>query len=339
MDNNLLSEQLSYNGDTQTVTHVHRIDYNGSTIEESTGNIIDTFRPRSKTTTSWIRIHGLRDTALIESICRAFNIDFLVTQDILNVNHPCKVESHTDYNFIVAKQIGTDEEQMHLCLVQGANFVLTFAESESTLFDEVRTAITKNVLRIRSRSADYLLSVLMNTIAGNYVAVGQNIADTLDDIETELLGEQNGDEVGSRIQAQRRRYMELKRVVMPLREQFPRLAHAEAQLVAKSTHPFLGDVNDHLTYVAQVIEGCRETLTSLVDLYVSNTGLRTNDIMMQLTIVSTIFIPLTFLVGVWGMNFRYMPELEWRYGYPAAWLLMIVIGFTVYAILKRRRWM
>lgn len=339
MDNNLLSEQLAYNGDTRTVTHVHRIDYNATTIEDATGNIINTFHPRSKSTTSWIRVHGLRDTALVESICRAFNVDFLVVQDILNVDHPCKVEMRDQYNFIVAKQIDTDGNVMHLCLVQGANFVLTFAENESALFDEVRTAITKNVLRIRSRSADYLLSVLMNTIASNYVVVGEDISDRLDEIETDLMGEHCGSDVGTKIQIQRRRYIDLRRIAMPLKEQFHRLTHTDSQLVRKATYPYLNDVNDHLAYVVQSIETCRETLASLVDLYVSNTGLRTNDIMKQLTIVSTIFIPLTFLVGVWGMNFRYMPELEWRYGYPVAWLLMLVIGISVYFMLKKRRWM
>lgn len=340
MDNNLLSETLTYNGDSQTITHVHRIDYNASTIEDTTGNIIGTFSPRNKTTTSWIRVHGLRDTALIESICKAFDVDFLIVQDILNVNHPCKVETHDLYNFVVAKHIDKNGDIMHLCLVQGANFVLTFAENDSSLFDKVRTAINKNVLHIRSRSADYLLSVMMNTITSNYVAVGQDISDRLDDIETDLMGAHNNDDIGAKIQIQRRRHIDLRRVVMPLKEQFPRLIHTtEQQLIKKVTHPFLNDVNDHLSYVAQSLETCRETLASLVDLYVSNTGLRTNDIMMQLTIVSTIFIPLTFLVGVWGMNFQYMPELKLKYGYPAAWLLMLAIGVAVYLALKRRRWM
>ena len=133
-------------------------------------------------------------------------------------------------------------------------------------------------------------------------------------LETELLASTDSKETGSRIQELRHRYLQLKQTVLPLREQYARILHSDSELFHKSVRPFLNDVNDHLQYAAQQIDLCRETLASLVDLYISNNDLRMNAIMKRLTIVSTIFIPLTFLVGVWGMNFRRMPELEWKYG-------------------------
>lgn len=125
---------------------------------------------------------------------------------------------------------------------------------------------------------------------------------------------------------------------MPLREQFQRLLRSDSGLVRKASRPFFNDVSDHLQNAVQLVEGCRETLSSLMDLYISNNDLRMNDIMKRLTIVSTIFIPLTFLVGVWGMNFERMPELHWRYGYAAAWGVMLVVGVAAYFIFRAKRW-
>lgn len=160
----------------------------------------------------------------------------------------------------------------------------------------------------------------------------------MDDLASELIAAVDARDIGAQILSLRRRYMDLKRTVMPLKEQFSRLLRSDSRLIRKGTRPFLNDVNDHLLYVAQSIDSCRETLASLMDLYVSNNDLRMNDIMKRLTVVSTIFIPLTFLVGVWGMNFRNMPELEWKYGYAAAWGVMIVIGVIVYLFFRTKKW-
>jgi len=130
----------------------------------------------------------------------------------------------------------------------------------------------------------------------------------------------------------------MKKAVLPLKEQYIKLLRSENEMMHKVNRPFFNDVNDHLQFVLQTIDICRETLSSLVDLYISNNDLRMNDIMKRLTVVSTIFIPLTFLAGVWGMNFKFMPELDWRYGYVAAWAIMLVTGLLVYWFLKRKKW-
>ena len=165
-----------------------------------------------------------------------------------------------------------------------------------------------------------------------------DIDNALEDLEEELLTVSEGNDIGIQIQSLRRQYMLMKKSILPLKEQYIKLLRGESSLMHKVNRAFFNDVNDHLQFVLQTIEICRETLSSLVDLYISNNDLRMNDIMKRLTIVSTIFIPLTFLVGVWGMNFKFMPELDWKYGYWFAWLLMVVIGMIVYAFFRKKKW-
>ena len=165
-----------------------------------------------------------------------------------------------------------------------------------------------------------------------------SIDDALEDLEEELLTITDENDIGIQIQSLRRQYMLMKKSILPLKEQYVKLLRAENLLIHKVNRAFFNDVNDHLLNVAQNIDICRETLSSLMDLYISNNDLRMNDIMKRLTVVSTIFIPLTFLVGVWGMNFRNMPELEWEHGYILAWGVMIVIGFVTYLFFRTKKW-
>lgn len=338
MKNNLLTEQLAYNGDSRTKTHIHLIRYSAGTFEET---LLDAFTPESVAVGAdekiWLRIHGLKDAACIEAVCTHFGADFLTIQDILNADHPSKVEEHDGFNFMVGRIFQSDSA-VQVRLMQGEHFVLSFVEGDSGFFDDVARALRDNVLRIRMRTADYLFLVLMNGVISNYVSLAMSIGDELDDLESELLAARNERDIGIQLQMQRRRYMELKRTVLPLREQFQRLLRSDSGLVRKASRPFFNDVSDHLQNAVQLVEGCRETLSSLMDLYISNNDLRMNDIMKRLTIVSTIFIPLTFLVGVWGMNFERMPELHWRYGYAAAWGVMLVVGVAAYFIFRAKRW-
>ena len=266
-------------------------------------------------------------------------------QDILNVGHPSKIEERESYNVVISKlsAVPTDEEdgdirQTHLCLVQGNGFVLTFMEEENRFFDDVVQAIRGNILKVRERNSDFLLSVLFNSLVGNYVSVVSRIDDDLEELESALFENADDRDTGIRIRLLRKQYLVMKQTVYPLKEQFSRLLHSDSALLQKNNRAFFNDVNDHLLYVVQTIDSCRETLSSLMDLYISNNDLRMNDIMTRLTVVSTIFIPLTFLAGVWGMNFKWMPELDWRYGYLLAWGIMLVLGVAVALYLKRKKW-
>lgn len=349
MKNNLLSEKLIYTGDSTTPTHLHLCTYNAIEIQEISG---DTFQSVAGTLNNerinWLQVHGMKDTETIHQICNHFEIDFLVLQDILNANHPTKIEEHDKHIVLILKLFYPNEHkeendldellQQQVCIILGNNYVLTFLEKETDFFDDISTALRNDILKIRGRQSDYLLSVLLNSIMGNYISTISAIDDALEDLEEKLLTITNGNDIGIQIQSLRRQYMLMKKSILPLKEQYVKLLRAENLLIHKVNRAYFNDVNDHLQFVLQTIEICRETLSSLVDLYISNNDLRMNDIMKRLTVVSTIFIPLTFLVGVWGMNFKFIPELDWRYGYLFAWIVMVVIGIVVYLFFKKKNW-
>jgi len=338
MNNNLLSEKLVYNGDEFGATRIRLVSYNSAGIKESVSAApFVSVSDLASDAVHWMRVNGLQDTEGIFALCAAFGVDFLVVQDILNIDHPSKVEEYAGFNFVVAKHFA-DDRITHVCLIQGRNFVMSFADCEAAIFDGVMKALTDNVLKIRTRSSDYLLTVLLNTLVSGYASVASCLDNELDELELELISSTDDRGSGARIQNLRRRYMDLKSAVLPLKGQYIRLLRTDSGLVRNATRPFFNDVNDHLLYVLQSLDGCRETLSSLMDLYISNNNLRMTDIMKRLTVVSTIFIPLTFLVGVWGMNFDFMPELRWRYGYLVAWVIMIVTATAVVVVFRSKRW-
>ncbi len=343
-NNNLLSEGLSYTGDSQTPTHVHLCSYNVTDVESHNcrdfDEMLSLLRPDA---INWIQVHGLRDTKLVQDICCHFGIEFLLTQDILNAEHLTKIEVHDRYNAVILKHLLPRTDGIYgvqqLCIVQGADFILTFTEMETDFFDDVYAALRNNVLKIRSRHSDYLLSVLLNSVMTNYMSVISQMEDELEDLEECFLSTKPEQQPGiDVIQLHRRNFRLIKKSVLPLKEQLGRLFYRESALLHKASRPFFNDVNDHLQFVLQTLEGCRDMLSSLVDLYLSNNDQRMNSIMKQLTIVSTIFIPLTFLAGIWGMNFHWMPELEWRYGYFVAWGLMVCVAVFVFVYLKYKKW-
>jgi magnesium transporter len=343
MKNNLLSEKLAYTGVSNTPTHLHLCTYNETEVQEFSGNKFSDIQSGIRENAiNWLQIHGLQDTETIREIGNYFDINFLVIQDILNPHHPTKIEQYESHMVLILKLFQLDKNnQLHkqqLCIIQGKNFVLSFFENESSFFNDVTTALQNNILKIRNRESDYLLSVLLNDVMANYRDTISTVEDSLEDMESRLLTITSASDIGIKIQASRRHYMHIKRAVFPLKEQYNRILFNDSELIHKKNRFFFNDVNDHLQFVLQTIEICRETLSSLVDLYISNNDLRMNDIMKRLTVVSTIFIPLTFLVGVWGMNFKIMPELDWKYGYLTAWIIMIIVGWIGYWFFKKKKW-
>lgn len=343
MKNNLLSEKLTYMGVSNTPTHLHLCTYNETEMHEFSANKFSEIRGEIKDNAiNWLQIHGLQDIETIREIGNYFGINFLIIQDILNPHHPTKIEEYESHMVLVLKlfHLGNNNQllKQQVCIIQGKNFVLSFFEDENSFFNDVVTAIKVNILKIRNRESDYLLSVLLNDVMANYRNVISTVEDSLEEMESRMLTITTASDIGIKIQESRRQYLRIKRAVLPLKDQFSKLILSDSKLLHKTNRIFFSDVNDHLQFVLQTIEICRETLSSLVDLYISNNDLRMNDIMKRLTVVSTIFIPLTFLVGVWGMNFKIMPELDWKYGYLIAWIVMFVVGVIAYLFLKKKKW-
>lgn len=343
MKNNLLIEQLSYNGEEITPTSVQLISYSSNDLTKET---VEYWNPEEKELdkdkTYWIKVDGLNQIKTISSIANTINLNFLLTQDVLNINHPTKIEEYENFILLVLKYFIVDEDDnyvpLQISIVLGSNYIITFSERKHPFMEDIIKALEQDVFHIRKRGADYLLSVILNSITANYTTAILQITDYLDDLEEELLSISTTKNLGIEIQTNRKQYLSLKKAILPLKEQYARLFRANNKLITPKNRAFFNDVNDHLQFVLQNIEMCRETISSLVDLFISNNDLKMNDIMKRLTIVSTIFIPLTFLVGVWGMNFSFMPELSWKYGYITAWGIMLFIGLIIYFYFKIKKW-
>lgn len=342
--NNLLDDELKYSGENALETHLHLCTYNSAGVQINDASNWEEVLPLlDDDHISWLQVHGLKDTSLVESACNYYGIDFLVAQDIMNVRHLTKIEQHDDYNVFIIKLLVPTENGTfiphQLSVIQGYKYVLTFVDRETNFFDNVWTALKNNVLKVRERSSDFLLSILLNSVMGNYMTVLSSLEDELEDLEESLLDNLGGSvtEIGD-IQLYRRQYRLLKKTITPLKEQMNILRRPGNPLIKEDNIPFFNDVNDHLQFVLQSLDSCRDTITGLVDLYLSNNDLRMNNIMKQLTVVSTLFIPLTFFTGVWGMNFKRMPELEWDYGYAVAWTILFTVTVLVFFYFKRKKW-
>lgn len=341
--NNLLSEQLAYIGASRTPTHLHLCSYNAESICMRDGKDMDDLLPYlNPNAINWIQIHGFQNTEVIQRVCQHFNVDFLTMQDILNSNHQTKIEQHDTYNVVILKLLSIKDGiymPQQIAIVQGGNFLLTLIEKETDFLNDIKTALEKNVLKIRNRQSDFLLSVILNSVMASFISIISGMEEGLEDLEGQLLSPVQADMPGiENIQQYRRNFRVIKKCIMPLKEEISKLLHTDNDLLHKASRPFFNDVNDHLQLVLQTLDGCRDMISALVDIYLSNNDRRMNNIMKQLTIVSTIFIPLTFLAGIWGMNFRWMPELNWRYGYAFAWALMLALVAAIYIYFKRKKW-
>lgn len=345
MKNNLLNDRFAYYGDSPTPTHLHLCVYDSAGVKRMTSeNPDEVLSEVGKGGKIWLQVHGLLDAGSIKRICDYFHISFLTTQDILNTGHQPKIEDDGTYITAILRMYKDGDaekdgwQEFNVSIVLGEDFVLTFMETENDYFEDVAEAISKNVFKIREHASDYLFSVLLNSVISNYVLLSGKIDDSLEELGSGLMTGVVEDDLGIRLQSLRRKYLQMRQGIAPLRDSYVTLFHTENPVMHYSTRPFFKDVNDHLQLTFQTLEICRETIASLTDLYISNNDMRMNAIMKRLTIVSTIFIPLTFLVGVWGMNFKFMPELDWRYGYLFAWILMAVIALSVVLFFRGKKW-
>ena len=291
----------------------------------------------------WINIEGIHDLELIKRVGDCYGLHPLVLEDIVNTNQRPKIEDYGDYIFIVARMINLHKDQSieteQVSLILGQGFVLSFQEGvEDDAFEPVRERLRTGRGRIRALGADYLAYSLIDAIVDKYFTVLEGMGELVEDLEDELSGDPSH-LVLRRIIALKREIIFLRKGVWPLREVASALERGESNLIDAETRIFFRDIYDHTIQVIDGVETFRDLLSGMLDLYLSNTGNRTNEVMKFLTVVGTIFIPLTFLVGVYGMNFKHMPELEWYNGYYALWIFMILITVGMIAYFKKKRWL
>lgn len=340
--NNLLQEKLEYTGTNITETTVTQICFNRETYEQQTFAAANFVRNDNEKNI-WLQIKGLSDTENIAKICKQFEIPYLTIQDILNTQHIAKIEYANDFVFVVSDLFSYSErnelENEQICLVLGKNFVLSFQESNANYFVAIEHALKTQQGKVSQQKTDYLFNILISTLIDRYLEVLEIQQNLLLDMEDALMEFRlECAETNTTIHNYRRDYLVLKKSLFPLKEQFGQLFLWDYMLIKKENHIYFRDTNDHLQQAYMMIEGNRETIASILDLYMTNNDLRMNHIMKQLTVIASIFIPLTFLAGVWGMNFQIMPELQWKYGYLLAWIIMIVAGVGCYIYFKRKKW-
>jgi magnesium transporter len=291
---------------------------------------------------TWIQVSGIHDVEKIDTIGKQYSLHPLLLEDILNTEQRPKVEDYTDYLFIVFKTLDFDEETHgirsdQIALVIGKNLLISFHENETGFFNPIRERIQSGKGRIRKMGSDYLAYALMDVVIDHYFITLEKLGSRIDDIEKSLLNNPSV-EVLHNINFIKREMVFLRKNIWPVRELVATLERRESPIIHQHTVIYLRDLYDHIVQAIDTIESMRDVLTGMLDVYLSSMSNKTNEVIKVLTIIATIFIPLTFIVGIYGMNFDFMPELTWRYGYPAIMLLMLLLVGGMLYYFRRNNW-
>ncbi len=321
------------------------IDYDEANHQEREMKTVEECIPfREKPTVTWINVEGVHEPKVVEKLGQCHGLHPLVLEDILNTDQRPKMEVYGDYVYIVLKMLyeggpGRPVEAEQVSLIFGPNFVISFQEGkEGDVFNPVRERIRSGKGLIRKMGSDYLVYSLIDTIVDNYFLVLEKLGEKIELLEEALVA-QPAPPTLREIQKFKNQMTFVRRVVWPLREVISGLGRKESPLVKETTEIYLRDVYDHVVQVMDTVEVYREMLSGMLDIYLSSVSNRLNSVMKVLTIIATIFMPLTFIAGIYGMNFKHMPELEWRWGYPALWLVVVLIGASMLIYFKKRKWL
>ncbi len=320
------------------------LNYSEETFEEIKAKSVGETISLTKTFkgTTWINIDGLHDEKSIEEICTFLDIHKLGMEDILNVNQRPKIEEYPGYlqAFIKMLTINQEDETIdyeQISFILKGNILVTFQEKAGNIFNNVRTRIKEAKGLVRKRGADYLLYALLDLIVDHYFIIIDNFSDKLDELETDLLNKP-GKENLNRLHLLRREILLLRRTIYPIREMIGRFEKLDESFITGNIRDYTRDLFDHTIIVIENIEVLRDRTSGLLDLYMNTVSIKMNEIMKVLTIMSTIFIPLTFIAGVYGMNFSNMPELQYKYGYFFILGFMMVVFIGMLIFLKRKKW-
>jgi len=332
---------LIYVGEHRTdAVSIQAIRYNSAAVEEFSAIAAKETRPLlTEDSVTWIDIDGIHDPHLIEEIGEQFGVHFLMLEDIMNSTSRPKVEFGDDYMFLTLKSIesipGKDELQLEqFSMIVGKNYLITFQEQKGDPFNPVRERIRTAKGVVRSRNTHYLAYLLLDIIVDNYITTSDRYSESIEKLEMAILRRPT-DLTLHRILSLRKDLMDFKRSIDPLRE----MVNAIQKEVDKNIAKYYRDLYDHILSEVENLNMYREMLVTLLDLYHSSLSYKMNSVMKVLTVITTIFVPLTFLVGVYGMNFKYMPELEWKYGYFAVMGIMSIIVLAMLNYFRRRKWL
>ncbi|MCX8189889.1 MAG: magnesium/cobalt transporter CorA [Candidatus Diapherotrites archaeon] len=317
------------------------IDYSENSFEEKTLEKVEDCLPfKEKKNVTWINVVGIHETQEIEKIANKFGIHPLTIEDIVNTNQRPKMEDFENYVFVVLKMVYYSNENLNfeqISIILGENFVLTFQEKEGDVFGLVRERIRKNKGKIRKMGSDYLAYSLVDAIVDNYFSVLEVLGEKIEQIEDKLIIKPEQKQLVALHQI-KRDLLFLRRASWPMREAIGQMHRGGSKLITHTTEVYLRDIYDHTILIIDTIETYRDIISDLFDIYLSSISNKLNEIMKVLTIIATIFIPLTFITGIYGMNFEHMPELKWEYGYYLILLIMAILGISMAITFKKRGW-
>ncbi|MCC7548973.1 MAG: magnesium/cobalt transporter CorA [Burkholderiales bacterium] len=324
-------------------TRIHVIDYDESHVAERVIDDVPELAALSGSPSiAWINVEGLSDRPRIEALARTVRLHTLTLEDILNGDLRPKLEDYGDYLFVTAKMLEVDQVSQRivvdqLSLVLGASFVISAQEHPGDPFDPVRSRIRTAAGRIRRSGPDYLVYALLDLTVDQYFAVVDWIGDRIEHLDEQMAGNERPELLRVLYQL-KRDLIFLRRAVNPLRDVVAGLRHAETDKIRESTTPYLRDLFEHLVQVSERIDTYRDLLAGVQDMYVSRMSNRTNTVMKIIAVFSSIFLPLNFITGVFGMNFEFMPLLHSHWGVLAAFGCMLVVVLVMLGYFRRRRW-
>jgi len=326
---------------------IHLIHYTPERFEEKDVASVEEIAPyKSVPGVIWVNVDGLGDVEIIRQIGTLFGLHPLAMEDVLNVPQRPKVDNYEDHLFLVTRMLhlekGLQAEQVSIFM--GRNFVVTFQEAPGDCLDPIRDRIRKGAGLVRQQGADYLMYAIFDAIVDNYFPFLERLGEIVEEVEDEVA-EKPVPRTLRHVQAIKRDLLNVRRCIWPLRDAANALVRDDILLIKKSTRLYLRDCYQHTAYILDVIETYREVTSSMMDVYVSSVSNRLNEVMKVLTVIATIFMPLTFLAGVYGMNFHpelspyNMPEVTWRYGYPAFWALILATVLVMLILFRRKGWL
>ncbi len=326
-----------------TKTRISIIDYNEKKCTELPDATLEECLARAKNNTvTWINVSGIHETDVLEKLGASFTLHPLVMEDVMNATQRPKVEDYETYLYIVLKMVYEDvkrdeivEEQVSIIL--GKAYVISFQENGKDVFEQIRQRIRNNRGIIRKAGADFLTYALIDAVVDGYFEVMERFEDMIEFLEDKVVSDPSPENLRV-IHDTKMETIMLRKSISPLREMVGFLERGESSLIKKTTIVYLRDVYDHTIRLIDSVETIRDMLSGMLDIYLTNVSNRMNEIMKVLTIITTIFIPLTFIAGVYGMNFHYMPEITKPWGYPAVLGLMLVVFLCMLLFFKRRKW-
>lgn len=328
----------------QDVVRISIMNYSKDHIEEiHNASLDDCARVSDGSNILWINVNGIHEVNTIQSLANLFGLHPLTTEDISNTSQRPKAEEFENYIFFALKMLLYDEvsnsiDNENVSVILGNNYVISFQERDSDVLDSVKERIRSSKGRIRNESTDYLAYAIMDRVIDGYFDVLERLGDHIEQIDDEILAAPDATHM-KELHLLKREIVFLRKAVWPLREEISAIEKIGSRLIGDSIRPFLRDLYDHTIQIIDMVETYRDIISGMHETFLSIISNRMNEVMKVLTIIGTIFIPLTFIVGIYGMNFENMPELKWTWGYFGLWCFIIVLGLTMLVIFKKRKWL